>query len=144
MEKRWCSACGNPFDPRPQSPRQAFCSQPECQRTRKLLWQLAKRRTDTDHHQNQAAAQRAWLSKNQGYWKSYRETHPEYTNNNRSKQRDRNERRTRTPSAIAKSDASSSSLPATGLFKLTEVIPSAQAAPRSWTVLLSVVSMTST
>jgi hypothetical protein len=142
MEKRWCSACGNPFDPRPQSPRQAFCPQPECQKARKLLWQLAKRRTDADHHQNQAAAQTAWRSKNRGYWKSYRETHPEYTNTNRSKQRARNERRTRAPSTIANSDASSSWPPPAGLFKLTEVIPFAQAAPRSWTVLLSLVSMT--
>ena len=126
MEKRWCSACGIAFDPRPQSPRQAYCPKPECQKARQLLWQLTKRRTDADYHQNQVEAQRAWRAKNRGYWKNYRDAHPEYTTTNRSKQRLRNEKRSRARPRIAKSDASSLWPPPAGLFKLTEINPVAQ------------------
>ena len=137
MEKRWCSACGEPFEPRPQSPRQAFCSKPGCQRARKLLWQLAKRRTDADYHLDQAEAQKVWRSKNSEYWKSYRETHPDYTSTNRAKQRYRNKSRVPAHPMIAKNDASSPWPPRAGLFRLTEVSPSQQGRPRSWTVLLA-------
>ena len=137
MEKRWCNSCGNPFEPRPQSPRQAFCPKPECQRARRLLWQLAKRRTDADYHENQAEAQKAWRSKNRGYWKDYREAHPEYTTANRSKQRQRNEKRASALPMIAKSDASLPWPPPPGLFKLTEITPLAQGKRRTWTVVLA-------
>jgi len=137
MEKRWCSACGNAFDPRPQSPRQAFCSKPQCQKARQLLWQLAKRRTDADYHQNQVEAQRVWRTKNRGYWKNYRDAHPEYAAANRAKQRQRNERRSRGSLGIAKSDASFQWPPPAGLFELTEISPVAQGMARTWTVLMS-------
>jgi len=144
MEKRWCSACGNAFEPRPQSPRQAYCSTPQCQKVRKLLWQLAKRRADADYHQDQAEFQKAWRSKNQGYWKRYREAHPDYANENRLQQRRRNRGRAPDPGLIAKSDASSSWPPPSGLFKLIEVSSDVRTVPRVWTVFLSPVVMTPT
>jgi hypothetical protein len=140
MEKRWCNACGGAFEPRPQSPRQAYCPKPECQTARKLLWQRAKRRTDADYHQNQAEAQRAWRAKNRAYWKNYRETHPEYTDANRSQQRRRNERRAIAASVIAKSDVSSAWPPSAGLFRLIEITLDPEAVPRTWTVQLSPVA----
>ena len=137
MEKRWCNSCGNPFEPRPQSPRQAFSPKAECQRARQLLWQLAKRRTDADYQENQAKAQKAWRAKNRAYWKNYREAHPEYTTTNRAKQHRRNEKRAQELPMIAKSDVSTPWPPPTGLFKLTEINPTAQRKRRIWTVLLS-------
>lgn len=38
MTKR-CACCGQPFEPRPQVPGQAFCSSPDCQRARRRQWQ---------------------------------------------------------------------------------------------------------
>ncbi|MBB3176352.1 hypothetical protein [Variovorax sp. Sphag1AA] len=139
MEKRWCNACGSAFEPRPQSPRQAYCSEPKCQTARKLLWQRTKRRTDADYHQNQVEAQKAWRTKNRAYWKNYRDAHPEYTDMNRSQQRRRNAGRFRAP-LIAKSDVSSPWPPPAGLFRLTEIHSDARTVPKSWTVHLSPVA----
>ena len=141
MEKRWCNACGSPFEPRPQSPRQAFCPKSECQGARQLLWQLAKGRTDADYHENQIVAQKAWRAKNREYWKNYRETHPEYAATNRAQQRRRNEKRATVLPPIAKSDASSSWPPPPGLFELTEINPTAQRKRRTWSVLLTPVNI---
>lgn len=142
MEKRWCNACGGAFEPRPQAPRQAYCSKPQCQTARKLLWQRAKRGTDADYHQNQVEAQKTWRSKNRGYWKSYREAHPEYTDKNRAQQRRRNERRVHDPSTIAKGDASLPWPLAAGVFNLIEIGPAEQPIPRTWTVLLLLITTT--
>ena len=141
MEKRWCNACGNAFDPRPQSPRQAYCPKQECQKARKILWQRAKRRTDADYLENQAEAQRTWRAKNPQYWKNYRESHPAYEQENRSQQQRRNERRLELPPKIAKIDVSSPWPPSAGLFRLIEIGSLASAAPRSWTVLLSPIAV---
>ncbi len=72
MEERWCSACGQRFLPRAQCPRQTYCANPACQKTRKLLWQTTKRRTDHDYYENQAKANRAWTKRNPQYWISRR------------------------------------------------------------------------
>lgn len=141
MEKRWCSACGEMFEPRPQSPRQAYCKSEECQRARKRLWQRAKRRTDDDdYHQNQLAAQKAWRKKHPDYWRNYRQTHPEYTAENRSRQYSRNEQRSGASQLIAKSDASSFWPPPSGLFELVEIGRGQTTTGRSWTVHLTLVT----
>ncbi len=43
MTNKICAGCGQPFEPRPQVPDQAYCSEPDCQRARKRQWQRAKR-----------------------------------------------------------------------------------------------------
>lgn len=93
MENRWCSACGRIFLPRPQAPRQAYCSNPECQKERRRLWQEAKRRSDPDYAGNQRKAQQRWVSRNPTYWQRYRTDHPEYSDRNRNAQRERNKRK---------------------------------------------------
>lgn len=114
MEDRWCSACGVKFTPRAQAPAQAYCSLAQCQRTRKQVWQQAKRRSDPDYSANQAKAQNDWARKNPDYWRSYREANPEYVHSNRVNQRSRNAAR-----RIAKMDASTSrvSIP-DGIYRL--------------------------
>ena len=47
-------------------------------------------RDDPAYRLNQRDAQERWCQKNPGYWKTYREEHPEYTRQNREKQRSRN------------------------------------------------------
>ena len=72
MTTRTCAYCGNPFQPRPQVPKQTYCPSPECQRARKLRWQQDKIRTDPDYRDNQRDAQRAWFDRHPGYWPAYR------------------------------------------------------------------------
>lgn len=72
MEERWCSACGELFQPRPQCPSQSFCSRVACQKERKLLWQRIKRKSDPDYLANQAKASSAWARRNAQYWRHYR------------------------------------------------------------------------
>jgi hypothetical protein len=58
-------------------------------------------RDDLAYRLNQNDAQERWRHKNPGYWKTYREEHPEYTRQNREKQRSRN-RLLRTMAAISR------------------------------------------
>lgn len=90
MATRWCSSCGQAFVPAPQVPRQMYCALPGCQRERRRLWQIAKRRSDPDYLANQARAQKAWSERNPEYWRTYRETNPGYASGNRAQQRVRN------------------------------------------------------
>lgn len=138
MEKRWCSACGEAFQPRAQTPGQTYCSKETCQRSRKRLWQKTKRKTDHDYHENQAQAQATWRGKNLDYWRQYRETHPTYTENNRREQKARNARRR--DDAIAKSDASRRWLPPDGVFVLTHIGASSSRAPQQWMVRLTLIA----
>src|SRR5688572_12220726 len=81
-----CASCNKPFRARAQSPRQAYCKDIQCQRTRRRRWQQAKRLTDPDYTSNQRSAQRAWIKRNPNYWREYRRTHPEYRERNRIQQ----------------------------------------------------------
>jgi hypothetical protein len=45
---------------------------------------------DEDYRENQADCQARWAAKNPGYWKRYREKHPESAQRNKDKQRERN------------------------------------------------------
>jgi hypothetical protein len=140
MEKRWCSACGTAFEPRAQTPRQAFCPKDECQLARKRLWQQAKRSTDDDYRKNQAAAQELWRRGHPDYWRKYREEHPDYAASNREQQRARNARRNGARTAIANDDASDGSLPLGGVFRLVLLTTFHKGPMRQWTVRLTQVS----
>lgn len=137
MEARWCTACGRQFQPRPQSQNQAYCTEDECQRARKRLWQRAKRKSDPDYLANQAQAQRAWCRRNPEYWQNYRETHPDYVARNRENQRRR--AKNQEPPTIAKMDAPTN--PPTlhsGLYRLTSMDASSFAKMDAWIVRLTV------
>jgi hypothetical protein len=81
-----CAACNELFKARSQSPRQAYCAKPECQRERRRRWQRAKRLADPDYRYNQRDAQRAWARRNPSYWHHYRKAHPQYCERNRRNQ----------------------------------------------------------
>ncbi len=137
MEKRWCSACGDAFQPRSQVPQQAYCSKPACQRTRKRLWQRTKRRTDGDYRENQSHAQESWRRTHPDYWRQYREDHPDYTDTNRAQQKERNARRHTSTRPIANMDTSPPTSTRTALYRLTLLSPDATGTPREWTVRLT-------
>ena len=63
MSSTLCACCGQPFEPRPQVPGQAYCSSPGCQRARKRS------------------------QRNPDYWRNYRDARPEYEQHNRAQQR---------------------------------------------------------
>ncbi len=91
--------------PTPTVRNQQYCSDSECQKTRKRKWQKEKLANDREYRDNQAAAQKEWCSRNKGYWKEYRKRNAGYAEGNRILQRERNRRR-RSKSQIAKMDAS--------------------------------------
>jgi hypothetical protein len=83
--------CASPyFNPHFKVPNQQFCSNPECQKARRRIWQNKKRFNDKDYKKNQAAAQKAWAKNNPDYWKKYRDNNPHYTERNRKLQKIRN------------------------------------------------------
>jgi len=140
MEKRWCSSCGAAFEPRAQTPRQAFCPKAACQLARKRLWQQAKRSTDDDYRKNQAAAQELWRRNHPDYWRKYREEHPDYAASNREQQKSRNARRNTGSTVIANDDASDGSMPPEGIFRLVLLASFHKGSVRQWTVRLTQVS----
>lgn len=114
MSKRSCCHCGDLFIPDPRQKDQQYCGKKGCQCARKAAWQRQKMRTDPAYRANQKQAQAEWLQNNEGYWKGYREAHPEQAERNRILQRIRNKRRRShrvvrmDASMIAKMDASRS------------------------------------
>ena len=139
MENRWCTACAKPFQPRPQSPRQTYCTAAPCQLERRRLWQKAKRTSDPDYLENQLQAQRAWNSRNADYWRTYRSEHPAYVDANRLKQRQRNE--ARRDLRVAKMDASMvRNPPPNGMYTLTLIEPLGPAKMGVWIVYLTLVA----
>lgn len=117
-QARRCSACGELFTPRPQTPDQQYCSAFQCQRVRKYRWQKERMHSDPDYRQNQIQAQVGWAARNPDYWREYRNQHPDYAKRNRELQRVRNRK---TP-GIAKMDAGNSAHPfPSGLYRLSPV-----------------------
>lgn len=140
MQSMCCAACGLEFRPRPQIPRQKFCSSAACQRERRRRWQAARLREDGDYRANQQAAQKAWSRRHPQYWRAYRQSHPHYSERNRALQR-RRDRAGEPPGELAKMDASTpvSRLPS-GTYRLAPVGHEALAKMDAWTVQITVLS----
>ena len=137
MENKQCVACSQLFQPRPQVPDQSYCSAPACQRERRKQWQRQKLQTDPDYQNNQARAQKAWMQRNPNYWREYRETHPEYVERNRVRQRERNAKVT--GHSVAKMDVSMpSTLLPSGIYHLSLVTDAGIAKMDVWTVEITV------
>ena len=137
MESKQCAACGQPFQPRPQVPKQTYCSASDCQRERRRQWQRFKLQTDPAYQGNQSSAQRAWLDRNPNYWREYRKSHPEYVERNRSLQQGRNAKTRVGP--IAKMDVSNPGIPLpAGIYRLRLVTDGGIAKTDVWTVEITV------
>jgi hypothetical protein len=89
MEKeRFCLQCHCLFIPA-RNPQQKSCSRRSCQNARKCNWRRAKHKLDPDYRENRNHACKKWRGKNPNYWQQYRQSHPDYTDCNRDKQRRR-------------------------------------------------------
>ncbi len=116
MTIKHCAGCGQPFEPRPQVPNQAYCSLPSCQRARRQRWQHHKMHSDPDYRDNQIRNQRAWMMRHPEYWRNYRGAHPESAKQEKPPQRLQNEP---PPNLrLAKMDASPVMLLHPGLYRI--------------------------
>lgn len=142
MQIKHCAACGKSFPARAQTPRQRYCSQPDCQRARRSQWQKEKRSNDPDYAENQARAQQDWSNRNSDYWKNYRAAHPDYVEQNRKMQHARNvHSSTSKRGEIAKMDSSNVPPPlSAGIYEMTSLSQTGIAKMDVWMVELRVVS----
>ncbi len=112
MEEIVCCSCGDVFERSVRHKNQCYCPKPECQRARKAAWKRYKMHTDPDYKFNQTLSNKKWVKAHPGYWKAYRQKHPEKAERNRMLQSIRNRRRSSKPKnrsddeLIAKVDAS--------------------------------------
>ena len=139
MASQRCVCCGKSFHPRPQSPKQTYCSTASCQRERRRRWQQMRRQADPDYRENQARAQHAWATQHPDYWRAYRATHAQYCERNRCLQQERDARRR--VRVLAKMDASTSATPVpSGLYRLLPMRGDALAKMDAWTVQITALS----
>ena len=103
MNQKRCRHCHHIFLPNPRIKSQHYCQRPECQRTRKALWQRQKMEQDPDYPVTHREAQKNWREQHPGYWKTYRAEHPAYAQKNRLNQQLRDRKRRLTH--LAKMDA---------------------------------------
>ena len=92
MEQIPCCNCAEFFMPSPRHKNQIYCMKPECRRAKKASWKRNKMRTDPDYRYNHKLANQKWARAHPGYWKNYRDEHPEYVERNRILQTIRNRR----------------------------------------------------
>jgi hypothetical protein len=88
-----CIHCFREFKANPRVKKQKYCGDKKCQRARRRAWQRRKVASDPDYQENQRRCQRQWQEGNPGYYRLYRNSHPEYTQRNRLLQGMRNVRR---------------------------------------------------
>ena len=79
-----CIHCRKEFLKNPRVKNQQYCIAKACQRARRASWQRKKLKNDADYRANQSRCQKEWQERNPGYYKSYREEHPEYVERNRT------------------------------------------------------------
>lgn len=102
---------------------QRYCGSAACQQARKNLWEWEKLRSDPEYHKRRKSAKEKWRKSKpvHAYQRDYRAKHQEYVENNRSAQRQRNQRRKGPVSMheIVKADALNSvSLVSPGFYAL--------------------------
>ena len=120
--RRKCKCCQKLFRPDPSNRcHQRYCSAPRCRRASKSASQARwlSKPANQGYFRDpwHVARVRAWRSRNPGYWRAYRDTHPAYADRNRAQQPMRNARRPSPP--IAKMDVSTPlSLFRSGLYRL--------------------------
>ena len=70
-------------------PQQEVCGEADCQKRRRTEYRRQKLNTDEEYRQVCRDSSRKWRSRNPGYWKGYREKHPDAVAQNREKQQGR-------------------------------------------------------
>ncbi len=136
MGQKICNACGRPFSPRPQTPHQNYCSDPECQRERRRRWQQQKRQGDSDSRDNDLRNSKVWASENPQYWKQYRNENPDYVGRNRNLQQQRNQKQR--SALIANEDVSNPfhAFPS-GRYRIARILADGTIGGETWIVEIS-------
>jgi hypothetical protein len=93
MEEVSCCHCGRFFIPDGRQKNPTRCKRAICQRARKALWQREKMRLDPVYKADQRRCGDEWRKSHPGYWKEYRDSHPEQASRNRDLQLLRNRKR---------------------------------------------------
>jgi hypothetical protein len=126
MDEIPCVHCGKFFIPRNRN--QNYCTEADCQRARKAAWHRYKMKTDVDYRAQQQLSNEKWVNKTPGYWRRYRQQHPDKAERNRALQHIRNRRNRQSDqdppfAVIAKMDARKSyDFDLLGQFYLVPVI----------------------
>jgi hypothetical protein len=93
MRERLCRYCQKTFQPSKHRPEQAVCSDSACQRQRRKDYHRQKISHDTVYRQVCLESPQKWRERNPGYWKQYRQKHPEVVTRNRERQQSRDRKR---------------------------------------------------
>lgn len=93
MLQRSCRFCQCLFTPSRFHPEQAVCSSAECQQRRRREYHRHKVAADSVYRQVCNDSSQKWRAANQGYWKQYRQTHPDKAARNRTRQQARDQNR---------------------------------------------------
>ena len=92
MIERLCRYCQQFFSPSPYHPQQAVCSQLACQRQRRRDYHRQKIASDPVYRQVCLESPRKWREVHPGYWKHYRQDHPQAVKRNRQRQQLRDQK----------------------------------------------------
>jgi hypothetical protein len=90
---RICCYCQQNFQPSIYRPGQRVCSEPSCQRQRRSDYHRERIRNDSEYAADVHASQKKWREAHSGYWKQYRQEHPESVERNRRQQQQRDRKR---------------------------------------------------
>ena len=93
MNDRRCRYCQRLFQPSRFHPQQAVCSQRSCQQQRQRDYHREKIASDVVYRQVGLESPRKWREAHPGYWKDYRQSHPQAVERNRRRQQLRDQRR---------------------------------------------------
>ena len=93
MSDHRCRYCNQPFQPSLFCPGQLVCSRPDCQRQRRRDYHRRKIASDPVYRQVCLESPRKWRDQHPGYWKQYRQLHPQVVERNRQQQRRRDQKR---------------------------------------------------
>ena len=89
-----CRHCRKRIIKNPRIKEQHYCGSPECQQSRKNIWERRKLRKDPDYREQRKLQKSNYrkLHKTDGYQSHYRSKHPHYKDHNREQQHQRNTR----------------------------------------------------
>ena len=93
MLQRPCRFCQCSFRPSRFHPEQTVCAASEGQRRRRREYHRHHVAADSVYRQVCNDSSQQWRAENPGYWKRYRQTHPDTTARNRTLQQTRDQKR---------------------------------------------------
>lgn len=77
-KKKRCEICHQWFSPHPRAPHQRCCSNPACQKKRKVRANKNWNQKNPGYGKGRKLKIRAWAKEYPDYWRKYRKEHPDY------------------------------------------------------------------